>query len=59
MSQHKVMESTKIVVTFVRSVPVDQISGLGTKTSGCQSYSLRDFSSARLVPEFWSSHIQL
>ena len=59
MSQHKRMESIKIVITFVRSVPADQISGLGTKTLSCQCYNLHDFSFARLVPEFCSSHIYL
>ena len=58
MSQHKGKEFIKII-TFVRSVPADQISGLGTKTLSCQSYNLHDFSFARLVPEFCCTHIQL
>jgi hypothetical protein len=57
MSQQKWLEYIKIVTTFVRSVPVYQISGLRTKTLGCQSYNFPAFSSAHLVSEFCSSHI--
>jgi hypothetical protein len=57
MSRQKGMQSIQIVITIVRSVPADQISGLGAKTLGCQSYNFHNFSSARLVPEFFSGHI--